>query len=73
MRRYAREGHARAGRNLGHFQALADRDEGARGPVVEIEERVLAERLDQADGQLGVAPVADPRAHVFRPDAEREE
>src|SRR5215471_5242411 len=71
----------RAGLDLGHRQALAQGDEGARGAVIEIEQRVLAERLDQANRQFDVARIggADAawtdaggaHADMLRADAER--
>src|SRR5215211_8427683 len=69
--RVERERNRRARAHLCHLQALTHGDEGARGAVVEIEERVLAQRLDQPNRKLGIALGAEPCDHMFRADAER--
>ncbi len=65
------EGDAGADIDLGHAEAFGHRDEGTLGAGVEVEQRILAERLDQAHRQLGLAFAAKRNADMLRPDAER--
>ena len=62
-----------AGIQLGDRQAFGDRDERALGADIEIEQRVLAQRLDEADRQLQIGARTDVtlHAHVLGPDTER--
>ena len=56
--------------NIGHGETFGDRDEGALAAVIEIEQRVLAERLDQAHRQFGRALAVARHPDMLGPDAE---
>src|SRR4029453_3680369 len=63
--------HARADLDLGHVEALADRDECPGDASVKIKQRVPAEWFDQPHRKLDFPIAAEGDAHMLWPDTER--